>query len=216
VEELGQLVIAVIFILFYALSASKKKKKKPVPPAVRKLPQQPVHTVAPPVVTVESDESEREPPTVPADWQIPDSSQKPIEKPVERKRSLAEELLGMLQEQAMPVPAPTDQLYEVDDEAQSLETLEPDGSRSDERIHHHLVVEVPAESPYAVEDSQAPKPYAVEETPEERPYVVEETLAPQPYSIPDAPKRKRDLTRSELRHAFVMREVLGPPKALED
>ncbi len=214
-EEIGQLLIAVIFILFYALSATRKKKK-PVPPAVRRRPQQPVFKVARPAVTVESNDSEPEPPKPPADWQILDSKQTSAETPVERKRSLAEELLGMLQEQAMPVPPPAEQLYELDDEARSLESVEAGESHTDERAHRALVEELPAESPYAVEDSQVQQPYAVEKSADEHPYVVEETPAPQPYAIMDTPKRKRDLTRSELRHAFVMREVLGPPKALEE
>lgn len=214
-EELGQLVLAVAFILFYAISGSKRKKKKPVPPAVRRRPQQAPPKVVRPADAVERPDIKPEPPDVLAEWQVADNTPPQADRPVERKRTLAEELLGMMQEQVKPVPVPAVQLPEVDDEAQSLETVESTDLQSPEPIRRSPVENVPADSPYAVEDTKVPRPYAVDEVPDERPYVIEETRAPQPYAIPDSPRRKRDLSRSELRHAFVMREVLGPPKALE-
>lgn len=214
-EELGQLVLAVAFILFYAISGSKRKKKKSVPPAARRRPQQAPPNVERPTEVVERPDLEPEPPDVLAEWQVADDTPTQADRPVERKRTLAEELLGMIQEQAKPVPVSAVRLPEVDDETQSLETVESNDLQSPEPIRRSLVESVSADSPYAVEDKQAPRPYAVDQAPDERPYVIEETRAPKPYAIPDTPRRKRDLSRSELRHAFVMREVLGPPKALE-
>jgi hypothetical protein len=125
----------------------------------------------------------------------------------------------MLQEQAGPPPQPVVRSPEVDDEAQSLETIEPSEPphrESHEKFREQYVEEEPVDTPYAVEGTPAPRPYAIDDTPVERPYRVEDTTTPQPYAIHHSGKRKKHLTRSELRHAFVMREVLGPPKALED
>jgi len=213
VEELGQLAIAVIFILFYAISGLKKKR---VPPAKRRRPHQ-----APPAVDAPPDpvEDGDGPPTVSDVWIDPsDRPQTPeqAEQPVARKRSLAEELLGMLEGQTTPETAQVVRLPDIDDEAQSLEVLEPaDYSRHEQSLEHNIEAEQ-SESPYAIDDEPESRPYAVEDAGEERPYVVDDGPASQPYEILDDRRRKKHLTRSELRHAFVMREVLGPPKALEE
>jgi hypothetical protein len=172
--------------------------------------------MASPAVPDEDRDSKRDLPKAPTKLQAQSKQTTYAEKAPEPKRSLAEELLGMLQEQAKPADVSSVRLPAVDDEAQSLETLEPGERDSHERFREQYVEEEPVESPYSVEDAPAPRPYAIDETPDERPYMVEETTTPQPYAISATPRRRKHLSRSELRHAFVMREVLGPPKALEE
>lgn len=214
-EELGQLLIAVIFILFYALAGSKKRKKS-IPPAVRRRDAQAQPTVESAPAQVEDEDYTPDDLGVAGDWEDPGGTPASAEQAVEPKRGLAEELLAMLQEQSQPQTAEAVRLPPVDDEAESLEVLEPLGSGSAEADRQRHVEHIPAESPYAVHDTLPDRPYAIHDSREERPYVVEATTAPQPYAISDSGKRKKHLSKDELRHAFVMREVLGPPKALEE
>jgi len=187
VEDLGQLIFVVLFILFGLISSSKKKAR-----------------------TQEGSATE-------AELLPPQEVSSDAETTVRPKRELAEELLTFLQSQATPEPEPEPVAVvpEVDDEARSLETYEPAGEESHERFREKYVDVVPEESPYEVDESPADRPYAVTDTPVERPYLVEDATSPRPYAVTETHKDKRRLTRSELRHAFVMKEVLGPPKALE-
>jgi len=200
VEELGQLVIAIIFILFYVISGSKRKKKSaPSPP-----------------VADGGEDVESETLVVKDEWEEPDKVPERLKPPVERKRSLSEELFAMLQDQPPPQPVDVVDESQVDDEARSLEVLEPFAVDDGVEDRRDVSTEETPVGPYAVEQMGTDRPYALDESPEERPYLVETPKDPEPYAISDLRKRKRDLTRSELRHAFVMREVLGPPKALEE
>jgi hypothetical protein len=186
VDDLGQLIFVVLFILFGLISSSKKKSRPK--PRVREIPPS---------------EDGRPLPT-----EVPGYA----DKMVRPKRALAEELLAVLQGQPEPESELVVVLPEVDDEACSVETLEPAGAETHKRFRERYVDVVLKESPDAVEETATPRPYAIKAT---RPYLVEEATTPQPYAVHSTSKRKKQLTRSELRHAFVMKEVLGPPKALE-
>jgi hypothetical protein len=149
-----------------------------------------------------------------------DPAEVPVSKvpPAERKRTLSEELFAMLEGQAPPrAPAEAEVPFpDVDDEARSLEVLEPTESRSSARARERQLEVEPLETAHAVDEKPVDRPYAIHDLREDRPYRVEDSKTPQPYEISQIGRRKRYLTKSELRHAFVMREVLGPPKALEE
>ena len=204
-EDIGQLIFVVLFILFGLISSSKKKS----PPKPR------VRGATPPTGASPSRPRVQEVSPTEAELTLPPVAPEGAGQMVRPKRALAEELLVFLQGEAAPPSEPVVLPPEVEDEAVTIETLEPAGVESHKRFREKYVDAVPQQGAYAVEETTAPRPYAVTETPVERPYLVEEATIPQPYAIHDSFKRKRKLTRSELRHAFVMKEVLGPPKALE-
>jgi hypothetical protein len=205
VEDLGQLIFVVLFILFGLISSSKKKK----PPKTRASGAAPATGAAP------SRPNVREAPETEAELPVPPGTPGQAEKPVRSKRALAQELLAFLEGQAEPAQEPVVEPLVVEEEAVSIETLERAGEESHERFREKYVDALPEQTPYAVEETQAPRPYALTDAPPERPYLVEKATTPQPYAIHDPSKQKGKLTRSELRHAFVMKEVLGLPKALE-
>lgn len=213
-EELGQLIFVALFILFGLISGAKKKRKTP---KQRAEPRQ---------SEPEMQESDTEPERAAAfeatrpDTRPHQAREAPgyADRMVAPKRSVADELLALLQQQQQgeQVREPSVRLPEVDDEAESLETLEPAGGDVyEEAIELGEEPQAPARSPYSAWEAVSQRPYALESTTVERPYRIEETPEPEPYSIRESSRRKRNLSRRELRHAFVMREVLGPPKALE-
>jgi hypothetical protein len=206
VEDFGQLIFVVLFILFGLISSSKKKK---APPKTRASGATPAAGAAPSRPRV------REVPSTEAESPAPQAPPGPAERPVRPKRALAEELLAFLEGQAVPAEEPVVVPPVVEEEAVSIETLQPAGEESHERFREKYVDALPQQTPYAVEETLAPRPYALTDAPPERPYLVEKATTPQPYAIHDPSKKKGRLTRSELRHAFVMKEVLGLPKALE-
>ena len=196
-EELGPILV-IAYIILMLLTRSKKKE----PPKPRPRQQVPrVPTVEPSREAAETERPSLVKPQQPA--------------PPRAKRSLAEELLSMLQEQAEHKPEPVEPLPEVDDEAVSLEVIEPEVPDRHERFREMYVEEEPVERPHIVEEVLAPRPYAVEQSEGGDAYAVEEVVTPEPYAIDHPRIRRKNLSRSELRHAFIMREVLGPPKALE-
>ena len=205
-EDLGQLIFVVLFILFGLISSSKKKK---APPKTRAGGATPAAGAAP------SRPNVREVPETEGELPVPPGAPGQAEKPVRSKRALAQELLAFLEGQAEPAQEPVVEPLVVEEEAVSIETLERAGEESHERFREKYVDALPQQTPYAVEETQAPRPYALTDAPPERPYLVEKATTPQPYAIHDPSKQKGKLTRSELRHAFVMKEVLGLPKALE-
>ena len=204
-EDLGQLIFVVLFILFGLISSSKKKnsaktRARGAAPAAGAAPSRP---------------NVREVPETEGELPVPPGAPGQSEKPVRSKRALAQELLAFLEGQAEPAQEPVVEPLVVEEEAVSIETLERAGEESHERFREKYVDALPQQTPYAVEETQAPRPYALTDAPPERPYLVEKATTPQPYAIHDPSKQKGKLTRSELRHAFVMKEVLGLPKALE-
>ena len=205
-EDIGQLIFVVLFILFGLISSSKKKKVPPKPRARGAFPPPSATPSRPEAREVLLTDSKSPAPAA------ADGDAETVERP---KRALAEELLVFLQGQVEPVPEPPVVPPQIEDEAMSVETLEAAGVESHERFREKYVDALPQQHPYEVEAKPTPRPYAVADAPAERPYLVEEATIPEPYAILGLSKRKRKLTRSELRHAFVMKEVLGPPKALE-
>ena len=157
----------------------------------------------------------REVPETEAEVLVPPGTRGQAEKPVRPKRALAEELLAFLEGQAEPAQEPVVEPPIVEEEDVSIEAPLPAGEDSHERFREKYVDASPQQTPYAVEETPAPRPYALTDAPPERPYLVETATTPQPYAIHDPSRKKGKLTRSELRHAFVMKEVLGLPKALE-
>lgn len=212
-EDLGQLIFIVLFILFGLISGSKKKK---VPPKQRPRRRQVVGDEdpgggavrAPAVVRGQPEPGGEAPATVAAEG-LPDVPGAP-------ERSLAEELVEMLQQETARSEAPAEPAPQVDDGTLLIETYEAPPSPVHERASEKFVDAESDENPYLLEDTPAPRPYAVDDKPHDRPYLVEPAATPQPYSIRDKSGRKKHLSRSELRHAFIMKEVLGRPKALED
>jgi len=213
VEELGQLVFIVLFILFGLLSGKRKKRPDASEPRARS------STIEerPDVIAQQDIAGEPETGTEPDEVvSVPSSAGNRIE--VEgRRRNLADELLNMLQGAPEPTGSATVSLPPVDDEAQSLEDLQPIGWAREEFEQEDAFEIRRHEAAQSAEPAaELPRPYAVRGRSSLRPYQVEETLEPEPYAIKPKRGRRRDLSRSELRHAFVMREVLGPPKALEE
>ena len=213
-EDIGQLIFVVLFILFGLISSSKKKAARP-PPGSARLQEDAVSDVESPL-----------PPETP-------SAAEEIAPP---KPALAEELLVLLQGgQPEPASEPIVSQLEIDDAAESIETLEPAGVERHEQFHEKYMDVVPLPRPCVDEETAAAtyrprtrgprpcvdekplasRPYAVAETSAERPYLIEGATTSQPYAIHAVSRGKQRLTRRELRHAFVMKEVLGPPKALE-
>jgi hypothetical protein len=192
VEDLGQLIFVVLFILFGLISGSKKKQRPKPRPRVQ---------TGPPPEAVQ--ESQREP-----------SGR--VEEAVPKKGALAQELAALLEGKAVPEAAPVATLPDIDDEAQSLETLVPAGIESHRKFHERYMQEEPTESELAEPDDPTSRPCATRGASVKRADSVEEHAAHQrPYDILAGARRKKNLSRRELRHAFVMKEVLGPPKALE-
>ena len=204
-EDLGQFIFVALFILFGLISSSKKKaqsktRARGATPAAGAAPSRP---------------GVREVPATEAELPVPPETPGQAEKPVRSKRALAEEMLAFLEGQAEPAQEPVVEPLVVEEEDVSIETHLPAGEESHERFREKYVDALPQQTPYAVEGTPAPRPYAITDAPPERPYLVEKATTPQPYAIHDPSKKKGKLTRSELRHAFVMKEVLGLPKALE-
>jgi len=99
----------------------------------------------------------------------------------------------MLQQQVEPVereipPAPPEPAF-IEREPETLETLEPAGTTSHDRFHELYVEELPDESP--------PQPHV------------------EPYSDRAERKERLALTHKKLQNAFIMKEILGPPKGIE-
>jgi hypothetical protein len=115
-----------------------------------------------------------------------------------KPRGLAEELFHMLQQQMeapqrveppkperVPLPEPV-----VVEEAESLETLEPAGEASHRRFHDLYM-----DQPPSADLTQEP--------------------VDKPYEEPAARRKRLELTRQKLQHAFIMKEIIGPPKGME-
>lgn len=204
-EDLGQLIFVVLFILFGLISSSKKKTS----------PKTRARGAAPDTGAAPNGPDVREVPETEAAVPVPPGTPGQVEQPVRAKRALAEELLAFLEGKVEPVQEPVVEPLVVEEEAVSIETPLPAGEDSHERFREQYVDALPQQTPYAVEETPAPRPYALTDAQPERPYLVEKTTSPQPYAIHDPSKPKGKLTRSELRHAFVMKEVLGLPKALD-
>ncbi len=118
-----------------------------------------------------------------------------------RQRGLAEELFKMLQQQVEPVerempPAPPEPAF-FEREPETLETLEPAGTTSHDRFHELYVEELPDESPPQPHDESPPQPHV------------------EPYSDRAERKERLALTHKKLQNAFIMKEILGPPKGIE-
>ncbi len=214
-EELGQLIFVVLFILFGLISGAKRKKRAPVKQRAEPRRDDP---------EMEDSDSDTEPERAePLEVPRPDTKPYPAraapgyaDRMVEPKRSVADELLALLQQQGEPVREHSVRLPEIDDETESLETLEAAGREIYEETGEPAgKPQLPTRSPYSAWEAVSQRPYALDDVTAEQPYRIEETPEPEPYSIRERSKRKRNLSRRELRHAFVMREVLGPPKALE-
>ena len=210
-DDLGQIIFIVLFILF-GLISSWKKKGAPKPGT-----QQPGGTTRPPYGGRSRTPGEAVAPAE-ADLPVRVGDRENADGTARPKRALAEELLDLLQARTEPEREPYVMLPEYDDEAQSLETLEPAGGESHVKFRERYVLSAQEDSPYVVQRAKAKagRPYAIRDTSVERPYAGDEPAIPQPYAIYDPSKRKKYLSRSELRHAFVMKEVLGPPKALQE
>ena len=212
-DDLGQIIFVVLFILFGLISSSKKKKGPPKPGTrARQVPRD----AARPSGAAQNRSREQEAAPVGTDLPIQPEGPSVSDRMLRPKAALADELLVLLKGQTEPESEAAATLPEVDDEAQSLETLEPAGQESHERFSERYVEEIPIRRPYALTDPTAARPYAIQETPAERPYLIEEVTTARPYAVHETFKKRKRLTRRELRHAFVMREVLGPPKALEE
>jgi len=190
-EDLGQLIFVVLFILFGLISGSKKKQRPKPRPRVQ---------AGPPPETVH--ESQREP-----------SGR--VEEAVPKKGALAQELAALLEGKAMPETAPAATLPDIDEEAQSVETLVPAGIESHRKFHERYMQEEPTESELAEPDDPTSRPSATRGASVKRPALVEQQAHQRPYDVLAGARRKKHLSRRELQHAFVMKEVLGPPKALE-
>jgi hypothetical protein len=194
VEDLVQLLFFAALILFGLLGSARKKKKgqqvqarrPPVrrPPVERRVP---------------SGESGRAEASGPA--------------PPPRKRSIAQELFDLLQERIEEPPAGPQaprrarEPVVVEQEPQSLETLEPAGGKSHERFHELYVSEAETIKPY---EQQTAKPYKQETA---KPYKHE--AAKEPDEDAEDRKARLELSRRKLQQAFIMKEVLGPPKGLD-
>jgi hypothetical protein len=122
----------------------------------------------------------------------------------QRRRGLAEELFEALRQQMEepqrpevveppPPPPPPAPLPPPMEEAVSLEVLEPAGEASHRRFHDLYMDQQPApkRSPDRHRDERA-------------------------YEDRTARKKRMELTRNRLQHAFVMKEIIGPPKGLEE
>jgi hypothetical protein len=191
VEDLIQLLFFAALIMFALLGRKKKKpplQQKPRPPRVqpRPRPQREVSDAA----RVEPQRASSEP---------------------AKQKSLAEELFKMLQGQVEGVePEPTPPAPEpvvFAEEAQSLETLEPAGTTSHQRFHDLYIEELPSEP----EPQPHVEPYREElpSEPERQPHVA-------PYRDQAAARKEQfEFTRKKLQRAFILKEVLGPPKGLE-
>ena len=168
-DDLFTLIVFALFVLFGLMSSAKKKRP---PQAPRPKPPTSVPTPAP-TRPARDLPSRREPERV------------QVEKP---GRTLAEELLELLKQQAEPETAapPVPEPYrpvllpDLDDEARPLESLEPLSAESHEEFHERYVAA-----------AQPPEPAG-----EKR-------------------RERRPLTQKELRRAFVMKEILGPPRGLQ-
>lgn len=78
----------------------------------------------------------------------------------------------------------------MEDEAKSLETLEPAGGKSHERFHELYMREA------KMAKSQRPE-------------------ASEPYEDVERRMARLELSRRKLQQAFIMKEILGPPKGME-
>jgi len=113
-----------------------------------------------------------------------------------QQRGIAQELLEVLPERveieppAPPPPPPAMEPVVVEDEAQSLETLEPAGGKSHERFHERYMREE--------ETAKRRKPETIE-----------------PYEELEEREARMKLSRRGLQQAFIMKEILGPPKGME-
>jgi len=85
------------------------------------------------------------------------------------------------------VPPPEPVVVEV---PESLETLEPAGEESHRRFHDLYM--------------DQPSPGDLTEERDDR-----------PYEEPAARRKRLELTRKKLQHAFIMKEIIGPPKGIE-
>ena len=114
-----------------------------------------------------------------------------------RRRGLAEDLFEMLQQhmeapqpRAAPqlemAPPPEPVAVEI---PESLETLEPAGEESHRRFRERYV-----------------EPTSGDVTRERK---------DKPYEEPAERRRRLELTRKKLQHAFVMKEIIGPPKGMQ-
>jgi len=174
-DDLIQLLFFAALILFALVGSARKKKRPPMkapPPRVRRPPLERRESV-PERSRVESSGAARP----------------------RQQRSIAQELLELLQERVEieqptpPAPPPPPPVV-VQDEAQSLETLEPAGGKSHERFHELYMHEE--------ETAKRRKPETIE-----------------PYEELEEREARMKLSRRGLQHAFIMKEILGPPKGME-
>jgi hypothetical protein len=213
VDDLGQLIFVVLFILFGLISSSKRKKPSLPKPAAR--PRQAPRPEAAESGSGLARSRTPSPPARKSEVTAPRRQPPYTEQIVEPKRAIADELLLLLQGPPEPEPARLVTAPDMDDEARSLETLEPAGDESHERFRERYVRTSTEETPYAVETASADQAYELRRRSVERRDQQGEAVEPEPYYARARFKRKRNLTHQELRHAFVMKEVLGPPKAME-
>ncbi|MEJ2239988.1 MAG: hypothetical protein P8X82_16985 [Gemmatimonadales bacterium] len=183
-DDLFQLLFFAALILFGLLGSARKKKKgqqvqPPRRPPVRRPP-------------VERREPARE----------ATRAQSSASAPPPRQRSIAQELFELLQERVdvEPPPPPVMEPVVAEDEAKSLETLEPAGGKSHERFHELYVSEEETTKPY---ERKTATPYKQEKGSESYGEHIDDR------------KTKLELSRRKLQQAFIMKEILGPPKGME-
>jgi hypothetical protein len=185
VDDLLQLLFFAALILFALVGSARKKRRPPV--------QGPPPRVRRP--QVETRES------VAGTSRVESAGAPP-----RRQRGIAQELLELLQERveieqptppAPPPPPPPPpprrpprEPVVFRDEAQSLETLEPAGGKSHERFHELYM--------HGEKMAKGRKPEAHE-----------------PYEDLEHRMARLELSRHKLQQAFIMKEILSPPKGLE-
>ncbi len=203
-EDLIRLLFFAVLMVFWILSGIKKKNAQPpkqtprpeISEARQKHPK-PLRESAD--RTRSMPEFEKPAARVSAEELEPQTT---AEKP---QKGLAEELLAMLQAQAEPKPVQVEviQPVEIEEVVEEIEPIEVVDRESHDRFHALYVEEEKPSKPYALDAEDGAEAYAIE------------TEVRKPYQIGERARAKKKLSRSELRHAFIMREVLGPPKALE-
>ena len=203
-EDLIRLLFFAILMVFWIVSGIRKKNVS----SQKQIKRHPETVVSQPPSLLENRKA-----TAAADEQAPDAfamenSPRVMERqPVESrpKKSLADELLAMIQEQAAPEPKVVEVVEPVMLEPKP-EPTKPEVTpvrESHERFHELYVEEGQSSKPYALDAEDGAEAYSIQK------------VEKKPYQARKRARAKKGLSRRELKHAFVMREVLGPPKALE-
>ncbi len=193
-EDLFQILFFAALILFGLLGNARKKKKGRQVQQRPRVRQPPVERPEPPRGATRAQSSDTAPPA--------------------RQRSIAQELFELLQERVEvepappppPAPAPVTEPVIFEDEAQSLETLEPAGGKSHERFHDLYLAEKEKIEPYRL---KVPERRGEETAMRRR----EETAIP--YEDVEQRKARLELSRHRLQQAFIMKEILSPPKGMQ-